>query len=410
MSDSTTAGMNCGSGSGLGDPEKLAVEVCQRLSDIGRDDWNAAALADADENAPHPLNPFIAYDFLEALEVSGSVSARAGWLPQHLRLKSGDGATLAVMPLYLKSHSQGEYVFDHSWAHAFESAGGDYYPKLQCAVPFTPVTGPRVLVRAGVDRVAATRALTAAALELTRRLDASSLHVTFLEEAEWKRLGELGLMLRTDRQFHWKNQDYPSFDGFLDSLSSRKRKNIRKERARALDADVRIEWLTGDAITDAHWDRFFDFYVDTGERKWGMPYLTRAAFTEFGARMKDHILLIMAHRDGHHIAGALNFIGAKTLFGRYWGCTEAHDFLHFEVCYYQAMDYAIAHKLETVEAGAQGEHKLMRGYMPVTTYSAHHIRHPGLARAVGDYLDEERRHAAAEREILARHGPFRRGD
>ena len=419
------------------DTTEYVVAVVPAISEIGRNDWDRCLevslttadargastndgkssepgpihVKEADANAGviHPVNPFVTYDFLNALETTGCISASTGWFPQHLVLRGKGDDALAVMPAYLKSHSMGEYVFDHGWAQAFEAAGGDYYPKLQCAVPFTPVTGPRVLVRPGVDQVTAIKAMASATAQLTDRIGASSAHVTFLNQDQWQVFGAAGFLKRTDRQFHWHNADYVSFDDFLAVLTSRKRKDIRKERARALAGDIEIEWLTGDQIKPHHWDSFYQFYLDTGMRKWGEPYLNHEAFTAFGEKMADHILLVMAKQQDRYIAGALNFIGADTLYGRYWGCLETHDFLHFEVCYYQAMEYAIKAGLKTVEAGAQGEHKLMRGYMPETTYSAHYIRHPGLAHAIEAYLDEERRHGALEREVLADHGPFRKG-
>jgi predicted N-acyltransferase len=388
--------------------DELTVTAEPDIASIGRAGWDACALAGACAEAGHPPNPFVAYDFLDILEESGAVGARTGWLPQHLVLRDSAGAVLAVMPLYVKTHSFGEYVFDHAWAHAFENAGGHYYPKLQSSVPFTPVTGPRLMVRPGIDVESARAALASAAVELTGRLKASSLHVTFLPQDEWETLGRLGFLQRTDKQFHWFNEGYGTFDEFLDALASRKRKTIRKERRRALEDGIEIEWLTGGDLEPSHWKTFFDFYIDTGSRKWGRPYLNRKAFALMGERMADHVLLVMAKRAGRYVAGALNFIGAETLFGRYWGCVEHHDFLHFEVCYYQAMDYAIAHRLKVVEAGAQGPHKVARGYLPVTTRSAHHIAHPGLERAVADYLDQERDYVELEQAEIAERAPFRK--
>ena len=315
---------------------------------------------------------------------------------------------VGLMPAYLKNHSQGEYVFDHSWADALERAGGDYYPKLQCAVPFTPVTGPRLLVAAGADLGAVREALLATGATVVRELSASSLHITFLTEEEWNAAGAAGYLRRTDQQFHWENRGYASFDAFLAQLSSSKRKNLRKERAAVREAGVEFDWLTGSDLTEAVWDRFFAFYMDTGGRKWGRPYLTRDFFSRIGATMADQVVLIFARRDGRTIAGALNFAGGGVLYGRNWGCTEYVPFLHFETCYYQAIDYAIAKGLSKVEAGAQGEHKLLRGYMPVPTYSAHYIAHEGLRRAVDDYLRRERAAVAGHIEALADHGPFRK--
>ena len=318
------------------------------------------------------------------------------------------------MPLYLKGHSQGEYVFDHAWADAWERAGGDYYPKLQSAVPFTPVTGPRLLVRpdcppdnpVAPDTVRAT--LVQGAIDLTERSGLSSLHITFCTDAEWELGGRLGLLQRTDQQFHWRNHGYGDFEAFLAALSSRKRKQIRRERARAVAGGVTIRWFTGSAIEPGHWDAFWRFYQDTGGRKWGYPYLTRAFFEAIHQTMRDDILLVLVERGGRWIAGALNFIGRDALYGRYWGCAEDHAFLHFETCYYQAIEFAIRHRLARVEAGAQGPHKLARGYQPVTTRSLHWIPDPGFRRAVADYLQSERAAVAREHAALATMTPFRK--
>jgi predicted N-acyltransferase len=342
------------------------------------------------------------------LEDSKSATRLTGWLPQHLLLQDASGKLAACMPCYLKSHSYGEYVFDHSWADAYARAGGDYYPKLQCSVPFTPVTGRRLLVREGPDRAKREAILLQAAATLTERLDASSAHITFLTQDECELAGGMGFLKRNDQQFHWPNQGYGCFDDFLSALSSRKRKTIRKERQDALKDGMEIEWVTGNDLTEAHWDAFFDFYQDTGSRKWGTPYLTRKFFSLIGESMTDQILLVLAKRDGRAIAGALNFIGANTLYGRYWGAIEEHPCLHFEVCYYQAVDYAIQHGLSRVEAGAQGAHKLARGYLPVETYSVHWIRDGGLRRAVGDYLKRERTAMAREIALLGAESPYRK--
>ena len=384
-----------------------SVRIISALSQIDRQAWDACA------NPPGAAyNPFVSWDFLNALEEAGCVSAETGWLPQHLVLDGPAGedcsGVAGVMPCYLKSHSQGEYVFDHGWAEAFEAAGGRYYPKLQASVPFTPVTGPRLMVRPGPDRQANQHYLGAALGELTRRHKVSSAHVTFAQEDEWLILSELGYLRRTDQQFHWIDKDYGDFDGFLATLASRKRKAIRKERREALASGLEITWITGSDITEAHWDAFFGFYMDTGSRKWGRPYLNRRFFSLLGERLGEHVLLIMANRDGHTIAGALNLIGSDTLYGRYWGCQEDHPCLHFEVCYYQAIDFALANGLARVEAGAQGAHKLARGYMPVSTFSAHYIADAGFHRAVEDYLERERQHVAYENEALAQQGPFRK--
>lgn len=376
------------------------AEGAESISEV-LESKSEAAFADPD-------NPFIKHDFLASLEGSGSVAAETGWAPQHLVVEDDEGAIYGVAPCYLKGHSQGEYVFDHGWADAYENAGGRYYPKLQVAVPFTPVTGPRLLTKAGPHAKAARNALVSGMIELAKRRRASSVHVTFAGKAEWDFLTGAGLLARTDRQFHWHNNGYTSFDDFLAALSSNKRKTIRRERRGAIEHGVDIVRLTGVDLTEAVWDAFFDFYIDTGSRKWGSPYLTREFFSLIGERMADRILLIMARRDGRYIAGALNFLGRQTIYGRNWGAAEHHPFLHFEVCYYQAIDYAIEHKLKSVEAGAQGEHKLLRGYVPVPTYSAHYIADPALRRAVADYLKRERAYVTAEREQLAEAAPYRR--
>lgn len=353
-------------------------------------------------------NPFVLHSFLTSLEASKSVGGRSGWLPQHLIVEDETGEIHAVAPCYLKAHSQGEYVFDHGWAEAYERAGGSYYPKLQVAIPFTPVTGPRLLVKRGRHAEGARNALVAGMIELCKMRKASSVHVTFAQKSEWNFLTGAGMLARTDRQFHWHNQSYCSFDDFLAALSSNKRKTIRRERREALESGIEICRLSGKDLTEAVWDSFFDFYMDTGSRKWGRPYLTREFFSLVSEKMADKILLIMAKRNGNYIAGALNFLGANTIYGRNWGAIEQHPFLHFEVCYYQAIEYAIEHRLKSVEAGAQGEHKLLRGYVPVPTYSAHYIANAALRRAVSDYLDRERDYVAAEREHLAEVAPYKR--
>lgn len=363
----------------------------------------------APEASEDTQNPFISHAFLAALEDSGTVGARTGWLPQHVTVEDDNGALVAAMPCYLKSHSQGEYVFDHGWADAYERAGGDYYPKLQVSVPFTPVNGPRLLVRDGPQARAARQALVAGAIELCKLREASSIHFTFLPEREWKFLTGLGLLARTDKQFHWVNEGYRTFADFAAALASRKRKQLLRERREAQDG-IEIARLSGDALTERAWDAFFEFYIDTGARKWGQPYLNRKFFSLIGKSMGDRIVLIMAKREDRFIAGALNFLGANTIYGRYWGAIEHRPFLHFELCYYQAIDYAIEHGLARVEAGAQGAHKLARGYLPVTTCSAHYIRDASLRRAVEDYLKRERAHVRMEAEALAAMAPFRKDD
>ncbi|UCI23918.1 GNAT family N-acetyltransferase [Mesorhizobium sp. B2-8-5] len=353
-------------------------------------------------------NPLVSFAFLSALEDSGCAVRRTGWQGHHLRLETAQGRLLGAVPCYLKSHSQGEYVFDHGWSDAFERAGGRYYPKLQCSVPFTPVTGPRLLVGKG-ENEGAVRAGLAEGLKLvTDKLGVSSAHVTFANEPDVATLEAAGFLHRTDQQFHFFNEGFSNYDDFLATLASRKRKAMKKERREALADGISIDWLTGKDITESAWDDFFAFYTDTGGRKWGRPYLNRQFFSLIGERMADDILLVMAKRNGRYIAGAINFIGSDALYGRNWGCIEDHPFLHFEVCYHQAIDFAIERKLTVVEAGAQGEHKLARGYRPVTMHSAHYISHPGLRNAVADYLRRERREVERMGEYLEEHTPFRK--
>jgi predicted N-acyltransferase len=392
----------------------LRIRIVPAIRDIPAQAWDACANpveslsqgADS-KSQDSPYNPFISHAFLLALEASGSAAARAGWQPQHLVAEDADGAVVGVAPCYLKSHSRGEYVFDGGWAEAYERAGGSYYPKLQVSVPFTPATGRRLLAAPGPQADAIRGGLASGLVELARLREASSVHVTFAPQDEWRLLGERGYLQRTDQQFHWENPGYATFDDFLSALAARKRKAIKRERREALEHGIEVQWLTGSDLTESVWDAFFAFYTETGSRKWGRPYLTRAFYSMIGETMADRVLLVMAKRAGRYIAGAINFIGADTLFGRHWGATEHHPFLHFELCYYQAIDYAIAHGLR-VEAGAQGEHKLARGYMPVTTYSAHYIADPALRRAVADYLKRERAYVQAAGAELASLGPFRR--
>ena len=312
--------------------------------------------------------------------------------------------------MYLKNHSQGEYVFDYSWADAFERAGGSYYPKLQCSVPFTPATGRRILIRPDTEDPDLEKYLLSGMMQVADKMDISSVHVTFADKAQWELMGEMGFLQRTHNQFQWQNQGYTNFDGFLAALSSKKRKNSRRERREAIAAGIEIECLTGADINEEHWDAFYRFYMDTGSRKWGAPYLTRQFFSIIGESMPDDLLLIMCRREGHYIAGAINFIGGECLFGRNWGCVEHHPFLHFEVCYYQAIQFAIDRGLKRVEAGAQGQHKLARGYMPTHTYSAHWIANQSFRDAVDSYLANERRYVDEEIDYIAEHGPFREQD
>ncbi len=383
----------------------IEIHVLPGLSDVSEADWDACACPETADGG-RPVDPFTTYRFLKALEDSGSVGGGTGWDPRHLAAYRGSDL-IGVAPLYVKSHSQGEYIFDFSWAHAFENAGGQYYPKLQIAVPFTPASGRRFLTRPG-EEVAGVNALVQGAVKLASDNQLSSLHITFCTEAEALAGTAMGLMHRVSQQFHWLNDGYADFDGFLASLSSRKRKTIRKERARANDFGGTIHMLSGDQIEPHHWDAFWDFYQDTGSRKWGTPYLTRHFFDIAHETLRDDILLAMCHRDGQDVAGALNFIGRETLFGRYWGALEHHDCLHFEACYYRAIVYAIAHGMARVEAGAQGEHKLARGYLPTQTHSLHWVGEPGFARAVETFLDQERRAIEQDIEVLTAYGPFRR--
>jgi predicted N-acyltransferase len=388
----------------------LRIRVLPAISDLPAAQWDACANPPAmGETGARDIayNPFISHAFLRALEVSGSATARAGWQPQHLVAEDADGGVAGVAPCYLKSHSRGEYVFDAGWAEAYERAGGSYYPKLQVSVPFTPATGRRLLAAPGPQAGSIREGLAAGLVELARLREASSVHVTFAPQDEWQMLGARGYLQRTDQQFHWENAGYRTFDDFLGALAARKRKAIRRERRDALEQGIEVVWLTGADLTESVWDAFFAFYMETGSRKWGRPYLTRQFYSIIGETMADKILLVMAKRAGRYIAGAINFIGSDTLFGRHWGAIEHHPFLHFELCYYRAIDYAIAHGLR-VEAGAQGEHKLARGYMPVTTYSAHYIADPALRRAIADYLKRERAYVDAAGHELAEHGPFRK--
>jgi predicted N-acyltransferase len=374
------------------------AEVVARMADgiaaFDAAEWDACAGDD---------NPFVSHAFLSALEDSGSAVAQAGWQSVPIAIDGADGAPAAILPAYAKSHSQGEYVFDHGWADAWERAGRSYYPKLQIAVPFSPVSGPRLLLR---DQAHAP-ALIAAAEAVVQQNDLSSAHATFIEGDQLRFFEAAGWLIRADRQFHWFNRDYASFDDFLDALSSRKRKAVRKERAAAREG-LEFLHLTGDAIEERHWDAFWRFYQDTGSRKWGRPYLKRKFFSLLGQRMGDKVILMLALRDGEPIAGALNMVGTDTLYGRYWGCTEEVPFLHFELCYYQAIDAAIERGLGKVEAGAQGEHKLARGYLPVPTFSAHYIPDPGFRRAVADYLEQERRMIASNIAVLAEDSPYKK--
>lgn len=377
----------------MSDRDPIA-RIAAGVTSIAPGDWDACA---------GRANPFVSHAFLSILEESGSATARAGWQPVPVIVDDADGRPVAIAPAYAKGHSQGEYVFDHAWADAWERAGGNYYPKLQIAVPFTPVPGPRLLLREN----GVAPALIAALEAVTDQHGLSSAHATFVGSDQVPLFEQAGWLIRAGTQFHWRNRGYDSFEDFLAGLASRKRKVIRKERAAALEG-LTVRHVTGSDLAEADWDAFWTFYQDTGSRKWGHPYLTRAFFSLLGERMADQVLLILAERHGRPIAGALNLIGGDTLYGRYWGCTEDVPFLHFELCYYQAIDAAIGRHLAKVEAGAQGEHKLARGYEPTPTWSAHYIPNPAFRRAVADFLRREREAVDADREFLAEMMPFRK--
>ena len=381
---------------------KPEVRVHRRIAEIGQTGWDACAA-----NPAYQANPFVSFAFLDALEQSGCAVAQTGWAPHHLAVEDEAGAIAAVMPLYLKSHSQGEYVFDHSWAQAYERAGGRYYPKLQCAAPFSPVTGPRLLVRADIDPAMARRTLLGGAVSLAERLEASSLHITFPSQDDWAFLGEEGLLQRQDQQYHWHNAGYATFEDFLGALSSNRRKTIRRER-RDAQAGLEIIGLTGETLTEEAWDAFYQFYEDTGARKWGRPYLNRQFYSRLGQTLGDRVLLVMAKRGDRYIAGALNLLGDDCIYGRNWGAVEDVPFLHFELCYYQAIEHAIRLGLPRVEAGAQGQHKIARGYLPAPVYSAHFIADPALREPVRRYLDQERAAVQNEMDWLAEeYSPFK---
>ena len=379
--------------------EPIAVKVLENIDAIAPSEWDACAGTD---------NPFVRHAFLRALEDSGSVGKQSGWLPQHLIIEDDTGTLLGAVPMYLKSHSQGEYVFDWGWADAYERAGGRYYPKLQAAIPYSPVAGPRLLVRPGNIASTVRSALTAGLIEVAKQYGVSSLHVTFADESDAKFLESSGFLVRHGYQFHWKNAGYDTFDDFLDNLSSRKRKNIRKERRKVEEAGIQVLTLNGADIKPQHWDEFHRFYVNTYDRKWGYPYLTRDFFAMLGEEMADQVALVRADIDDLAIAGALNMVGSDALYGRNWGCAGRYKFLHFEACYYRAIDFAIERGLKTVEAGTQGPHKIQRGYLPQRTYSAHWIRDEGFRNAVADYLDRERQAEAGEAVALSELSPFRR--
>lgn len=384
---------------------QIEINVHSGLSGISAADWDACACPETADGSP-AIDPFSTHRFLHALENSGSVGSGTGWSPRHLTA-SIDGKIIAVAPLYAKGNSQGEYIFDHGWANAFENAGGRYYPKLQIAIPFTPATGRRFLCVPGMEQ-AGRAALVQGAVQLAAENQLSSLHITFCTEDEADAGQQMGLIHRTGQQFHWVNTGYTCFDDFLASLSARKRKNIRKERRTANDFGGTVESLTGDQIEPQHWDAFWGFYQDTGARKWGTPYLTRNFFDRVQAYMRDDVLLVLAKLNGAYVAGALNFIGRDTLFGRYWGCVQDFPSLHFELCYYRAIDFAVEHRLARIEAGAQGEHKLARGYLPVITHSLHWIGDAGFRSAIEQFVKDESAAVSEENKILTDYGPFRK--
>jgi predicted N-acyltransferase len=376
----------------------VRIRIVERLAEVSAAAWNSCAGGD---------NPFLCHAFLEALEASGSAAARTGWLPQHVLVEEADGRLMAAAPLYLKSHSQGEYVFDHGWAQAYERAGGSYYPKLLSAVPFTPVTGPRLLVRADAPP-GTVETLIAALVEVARAHKVSSLHVTFPTREDWEQLGAAGFLQRSGQQYHWENRGYARFEDFLAALNSRKRKQIRRERRDALVAGLEIETLTGGDLEPKHWDAFYRFYRATTDHRWGGAYLTRGFFDLLHQRLADRVVLVMAREGKRYVAGALNLLGRDTLYGRNWGTIGDYPFLHFELCYYRALDFAIERGLARVEAGAQGTHKIQRGYLPTPTYSAHWVRDRGFARAVETFLERERAAVAAEMDELTQElSPFR---
>jgi uncharacterized protein len=389
------------------DAPALDIGLVRSISAVPAAEWDAVAGVDKEGAG----NPFTSHAFLAALEDSGSVAAKSGWAPHHMAVRDGEGRLIGAAPLYLKGHSYGEYVFDWGWAEAFERAGGSYYPKLQCAVPFTPVTGPRLMTRPGLAPALARAVRQAMARGLERiakenRL--SSIHVTFPPEEEWQELGQAGWLQRQGQQFHWENRDYKTFDDFLAALSSRKRKAIRKEREQVARSGLTVRPLTGAELRPAHWEAFFRFYLATSEHKWGHPYLTRDFFRRLGETMADRVVLVVGEKDGRMVAGALNLMGSGVLYGRNWGAEGDFPFLHFEACYYQAIEFAIRNGLRRVEAGAQGPHKIQRGYLPSPTYSAHFIVEPGFRRAVEDFLARERKHVDAEMDELAEYSPFRK--
>jgi predicted N-acyltransferase len=379
--------------------QNVTARTLSRIAEVSNAQWNGLQ----PDRSSADYHPFTDWEFLNALEISGCATENTGWAPCHIWLTDSKDQPLGAAPLYAKTHSQGEYIFDHSWADASERAGIAYYPKLLCAIPFTPASGPRLITK---DR-ANEQALVSALLSVCDKYEMSGVHINFLDQAVQERLSEYGFLARTDRQFHFINKDYKDFDDFLSALSSRKRKKIRAERRRATEK-IEIKRLRGNDIKAEHWDAFYQFYMDTAQRKWGRPYLNREFFTAIQEGMRDQILLVLAYEDGIPIAGALNFIGGDILYGRHWGAIKHIEFLHFELCYYQAIEAGIELGLGRVEAGAQGEHKIARGYEPITTYSSHYLAHPGLRNAIGDYLENERRAIAHNVDVLTQYTPFKK--
>jgi predicted N-acyltransferase len=388
----------------------IGIKLVDGIGEISAEDWDACAQPD-----PASANPFVSYKFLHALEESGSATAQAGWLPRHMVVEGADGRLIGAAPMYVKSHSQGEYVFDWGWADAFEQAGGNYYPKLQVAVPFSPVTGPRLLVRpdnqtSGLQTDNLRQTMIAALTTVADKLDVSSVHVTFSTAEEAAIFGKSGWIQRLGQQFHWRNKGYEDFDEFLGTLISRKRKSIRKERREVEAQGITVGTYSGDDIKPEYWDAFYRFYSSTYDRKWGYPYLTREFFEILHSTMRDQVALVIAKHDGQPVAGAINMIGGDALYGRNWGSDEEFKFLHFEACYYQAIDFAIARGLKWVEAGTKGTHKIQRGYLPTATYSAHYIRHEGFRDAVEDFCVRESQMISAEMLELGTYSPYRQDD
>ena len=377
---------------------EITVKIIDKIRDIPSKDWDACAGED---------NPFVTHAFLSALEESGSVTNNTGWLPQHILVYGENNQIAACMPIYLKNHSYGEYIFDWAWADAYNKAGGNYYPKLQAAVPFTPATGPRMLVKDSSSDYYY-QVLMRGIIQLAQKHNVSSLHVTFPPKDQWDKLGAAGFIKRTSKQFHWENRGYNSFDDFLSELTSRKRKAIKKERRQIKDQGIVLKRLSGKELTEDYWDTFYQYYSDTIDRKWGHSYLTRDFFSILGETMPDFVMLIIAKHKGKRVAGALNLIGSDTIFGRNWGCSEDFKFLHFEACYYQAIEFAIQNKLQWVEAGAQGPHKIQRGYLPREVYSAHWIADPKFCEAVKQFIVHERKEVDYEISGLMEYSPYRK--